>query len=180
MKQFTVRYFDNFRRTSFDVILDENISTEDLIKMLDKEVTKRGYAIVDSRSISIMGLQEISEDKPLSGNQPVSIVYTNVVCPNNAYRFDYVNGIEYFFHTEERNHIMSPHIHAKTSGDEIRFTLSGEILDGSFKSPSKAKEAKKYVKTNSSLLKAAWDSTIYEGHPLTKKVIEADKDKWLI
>ena len=75
---------------------------------------------------------------------------------------------------------MSPRVHVKTAGDEeIRFSFDGEVLDGSFKSTSKTKEAIKYVKANSTLLKAVWNSTIYEGHPLTKKVIEAEKDKWL-
>lgn len=182
MKQISVQYYDTFREDTFILDVDENLSNQELIHFLDDEVAKRGFPTGDKRRIYIVGILDspYDEDRPLLLNRPLSIVYSNIVCPSSAQEFDRENGIQYYFHTDERNHLMNPHIHAKTNGDEtMSFALNGTWVAGRFKSPAKMKEAKRYIEQNHDIIKAAWDAVIKKGYPLTRQEIEQDYDRWL-
>lgn len=90
----------------------------------------------------------------------VTIVYSNVVAPDNAYEYARDNGIVYFFHTNEANHRFQPHIHARYSGEEIKVHFKNFRVEGKFKNKQKQKEAISYIKENINELIEEWHKII--------------------
>ena len=61
---------------------------------------------------------------------------------------DRYQGIVYFFHSNENG--ISPHIHARYSGDEISVDLITMAITGSFKNRKKQREAFNFIKKRKS------------------------------
>lgn len=87
-----------------------------------------------------------------------SIIYCEIVPPNNAYEYDRKDGIVYFFHISEKGHLSYPHIHARYAGDEISIYFSNFRVVGDMKSKTKMKLAIAYVKQNIEALREEWNS----------------------
>lgn len=103
-----------------------------------------------------------SFDKLLLSQGSATIIYSDVIAPENAYEFGRENGIVYYFHTQEKNHLFDPHIHAKYSGEELRIRLKDFSYDGSLKSPAKIKEAINYVRNHLKDIRAEWNRINYD------------------
>ena len=86
-----------------------------------------------------------------------TIVYLDIVSPNNSGEFDRENGIIYFFHTSENGHLLYPHIHAQYAGDEICIYLKDYRIIGKFESRTKQKEAIEYVKKHRKAVSREWN-----------------------
>ncbi len=87
----------------------------------------------------------------------ITVFYSEVVALNNAVNYDEVDGITFFFHTNEKNHIYQPHIHVSYSGKTISISLKDYTITGDFKNPKKIKTAINYVKENIDDLLQAWE-----------------------
>lgn len=85
------------------------------------------------------------------------IFYSDVIAPENAYRYDQAAGITYLFHTNEGNHIKSPHVHAEYGNDDICIFFSNFHVEGHFRNRRKEREAVNYVKENLDKLQAEWN-----------------------
>jgi hypothetical protein len=87
------------------------------------------------------------------------IFYSDVIVPENAYRYDQFGGIEYLFRTNEGNHIASPHIHARYDNFNICIFFSNFRVEGHFRKQHRRKEreAVNYVKEHLDELQAEWN-----------------------
>jgi hypothetical protein len=144
-----IQYIDNFTRMDFgEFILATSNLKNDLIPFVFGVLAARecaynadkGYFMYrfDKQLISFNDVDVLEVLK----NNKIEVVYSEVVLPSVACNIDEVGGIDFFLHTNEKNHIGRPHIHAKYSGEEISIDIfSGEIIAGSFKSPAKQRLA---------------------------------------
>lgn len=96
----------------------------------------------------------------LKGNE--TIIYSDIVAPQGAYVYDREDGIDFFFHTSENDHLANPHIHARYAGEEISIYFSNFKVIGEFKSKKKQKQAVAYVQTNLDKLQKQWEN-IFDG-----------------
>lgn len=78
----------------------------------------------------------------------------------NSYEHARENGIKYFFHTNEKNHLYFPHIHAKYGEDEISISLVDCKITGKFKNQKKQMEAIKYVAEHLDDMNKVWDDIV--------------------
>ncbi|MBR0414262.1 MAG: DUF4160 domain-containing protein [Clostridia bacterium] len=85
------------------------------------------------------------------------IVFSEVAVPQNAVEFARQDGLVFFFQTSEKCHLFFPHVHVSYSGETIQVSLKDYHCEGNFKTPSKQKEAKKYVKKNKEKLLKEWN-----------------------
>lgn len=68
------------------------------------------------------------------------------------------NGIKYFLHPNESNHLYQPHIHASYGGEELKVSLNDRIvLEGKFKNKKKQKEALKTIINNKQEFLSYWN-----------------------
>ncbi len=87
----------------------------------------------------------------------ITVLYSEVVALNNAAFYKEKDGIVFFFHTNEKNHMYQPHVHASYSGKTISISLNDYTITGDFKNPKKTKTAINYVKENIDDLLQAWE-----------------------
>lgn len=87
----------------------------------------------------------------------ITVLYSEVVALNNAAFYKEKDGIVFFFHTNEKNHMYQPHVHASYSGKTISISLNDYTITGDFKNPKKIKTAINYVKENIDDLLQAWE-----------------------
>lgn len=74
-----------------------------------------------------------------------------------------IDGIKFFFHTNEKDIHHVPHIHCKYSGSETRINLENlEIMDKPFKK-SKMKRALEIISENQNKLINYWESVVING-----------------
>lgn len=82
-------------------------------------------------------------------------------------------GIKYRFHNNEKStHHHVPHVHCSYGGEEIRINLLNcSIMDNKeFKSHSKTKSAKDYVKLHRNELLDFWDNVVDKDNDFCKKI----------
>lgn len=94
------------------------------------------------------------------------IIYSDIVALNNAHSFYENDGIRYFFHTNESNHLYNPHVHAENGGDEISINLRNFRIKGKFSNNKKQKIAVRFVRDNRKKFMQAWNALIKEGRCL--------------
>ena len=97
----------------------------------------------------------LSEYRDFEGNE--TVVYSDIPAQNNHYSYDRKDGVDYFFHTSEKEHAPYPHIHARYSGEEISIYFSDFSVKGKFKSRQKQKQAIAYVEENLEKLNKEWE-----------------------
>lgn len=100
-------------------------------------------------------LLQIKPFMPLEDEKEV--IYSESTIPYNAYRFIKCDGIDYIFHTDERNHLYDPHVHATYNGKDISISLKSLKTYGTLDNRSKENIAKKYVKDNKDDLLKMWN-----------------------
>ena len=96
----------------------------------------------------------------LKGNE--TIIYSDIVAPQGAYACGQEDGINFFFHTSENDHLANPHIHARYAGEKISIYFSNFKVIGEFKSKKKQKQAVAYVQANLDKLQKQWEN-IFDG-----------------
>ena len=109
--------------------------------------------------ISNQGITSIEKGETIPFDASL-IVYSEVTALNNAYRYDEKDGIIFYFHTDENNHLFFPHIHASYSGKEMLISLDSLETTGSLYNRKKEKIAIKYVSQNKSELLEFWNRLI--------------------
>lgn len=87
----------------------------------------------------------------------ISIIYYEVIKPDNEVTCAEFDGIKFYFQTSENCHLYYPHIHVSHSGDKISISLRNFRVKGKFKNPNKMKIATKYVKDNVEKLLEEWE-----------------------
>ena len=97
----------------------------------------------------------LPEYRAFEGNE--TVIYSDIPAQNNAYIYDRKDGIDYFFHTSEKEHAKYPHVHARYSGKEISIYFSDFSVKGKFESIPKQKQAVAYVKENLEKLNKEWE-----------------------
>lgn len=83
------------------------------------------------------------------------------------------DGIKYTFKNNEKSiHSKLPHIHCEYAGETIRISLEDfNILDNKpFKSPTRTKQAKKYVENHQEELLNYWDNVVDKDNCYNKKL----------
>ena len=95
-------------------------------------------------------------------NTDIEVFYLDIIAPQNASSFYESDGIRFFFHTNEGNHLHYPHVHAENSGDEISISLEDFRVEGQFRSRKKQKIAIQFVQKNHVKFEEAWNKIIYE------------------
>lgn len=90
-----------------------------------------------------------------------AILYCEIIPPNSAYHWDLKDGIEYYFHYNEKPHEHNPHIHARIKdGGKISIYLKDFHTVGRFKNAPKKTVAVKYVKMNYASIMKEWETNI--------------------
>lgn len=80
-------------------------------------------------------------------------------------------GINFFFHTNEKDIHHIPHIHCKYSGEEFRVNLiTLDILDKAFKNNKYTKIAIDVIKTNRLELLRYWEKVVLKGESVKFKM----------
>lgn len=90
----------------------------------------------------------------------LQLVFLNIIPLNNAKEYDRLNGIVIFFHTSEKCHLFSPHIHAKYADETIKIDLDTFDVIGSFSNRKKQREAIAYAINNKQKLLSEWEEII--------------------
>ncbi len=109
--------------------------------------------------ISSQGIIPIEKGKEISRDIS-SVIYSEVTAINNAYRYDEKDGVIFYFHTDENNHLFFPHIHVSYSGKDMLISLESLETTGSLNNRSKNKLAIKYVSQNKAKLLKEWNRLI--------------------
>ena len=93
-------------------------------------------------------------------NQCIELFYTKIIAPNCAKEFDRINGIIFYFHTNENNHREYPHVHVNYSGEQVSINLKNFKINGCFKNKNKEMFVLNYVKRNKTVLLNEWEKII--------------------
>lgn len=88
-----------------------------------------------------------------------TIVYSAIIAIENAKVFDREDGITYFFHSSESEHVKYPHVHARYGNEKISIYFSDYRIVGTMRS-AKKKKAIAYVKLHIEDLKEAWGNDV--------------------
>lgn len=82
-----------------------------------------------------------------------------------------LNGIKFFFHTNEKDIHNKPHIHCRYSDEEFRIDLNDlQIMDKPFKNKSKTKLALNCIKKNKESLINYWNKVVVKGEKVKFKM----------
>lgn len=112
------------------------------------------FAILTETGLAPLETLKIEE------NSDLTFVYVQLVYPNSAAEYDRKNGIRYYINSSEKPHKAYPHVHAECADGAISVSLKDYTYTGKFKSPSKEKEAIRFVKDNCRELLDLWEHTI--------------------
>lgn len=161
-----LKYVSNVTRKDIGTFSpSENASYESVLSEILTRFANAGVS-VDAETNH---LYTIIEDiwKPLSESDlshsgEIEIIYSDIVAPQNACFFHEADGIVYFFHTNEGNHLHQPHVHAKNSGRETSIYLKTFRADGDL-GTKKQKIAVRFVKKHHAKFEEAWNKIIHEG-----------------
>ena len=85
------------------------------------------------------------------------IIYSETIIPCNAYRFKNSDGIDYIFHTNERNHMFDPHVHAIYDNKDMFISLNSDKTIGTLGNKHKESIAKRYVYDNREAFLEKWN-----------------------
>ena len=96
-------------------------------------------------------------DVDLIDDEEISIVYSEIVKPDNAKEYNRENGIIYYINTSEKTHLEFPHVHAKYSGETISISLIDYSVIGKYRTRNKQKEAVEYIKRHHQPLIDMWN-----------------------
>ncbi len=152
-----LRYIDNFKKILINSVEYSEIIEEDVTEAIKMHYKKGGYSVEDKENLYIIkdGKWLPFDENLLEDN--TEIIYSKVVIPQNAIQFARQDGLVFFFQTSEKCHLFFPHVHVEYSGETIQIALSDYHCEGSFKNPSKQKQAVKYVKKNKKNLLKEWN-----------------------
>ena len=150
-------YSNNVSRATFEENLSEYASAEDIIRVF----SIHGYPATDDQKLYLMlDGNTVPFSAEMLSTPGITIVYSDVVALNNAVGFDFYEGIRYFFHTDEKNHEHTPHVHAacNQAGGVLWIPLDNpENYIGHYNNSAKETQAVKYVKKNYNALMERWN-----------------------
>ncbi len=156
-------YMNNVCRKTLGIIKYHKLSNDNfwnsLFKLLEYYDHQFNKLYGQLYSISSKGMFPIEKGEEISSDV-YSVMYSEVKSPNNAYRYAEKDGVTFYFHTNENNHMFFPHIHASYSGKEIFISLKTLETTGSLNNRKKEKIAKKYVSQNKVKLLDEWNRLI--------------------
>ncbi len=95
-------------------------------------------------------------------NNLLQLVFISMIPLNNAKEYDRFNGIVIFFHTSEKCHLFSPHIHATYADETIKIFLDTFDIIGKFSNRKKQREVLDYARKNRFKLLSEWKNTVYD------------------
>lgn len=177
LKPYSVKYnyVNNF---------DEKKTLKQIIDSLSKKVSigQFNYFVLENINYLLWGKYfdesiifdiEIDEDKILNtpirdlenqfeiSRMPICFHVNPVGMGGNVGNYE---GIEFFFHTNEKDIHHQPHIHCKYSEEEFRVDLNDlYIIDKPFKNKSKNKIVLKKIKENQKELLNYWNEVVVNG-----------------
>ena len=97
----------------------------------------------------------------LTSDDVKEIIYAHLVKPDNAYEYAYEDGISYYFHTNEGNHIHYPHIHAKLGrGEEVSIYFKDLRVVGEARNRRKIRQAQEWIAAHMDELMEEWNRII--------------------
>lgn len=158
--------FNNLRREEVgQVSLQEIRSEKDIPVALMHRFQKLGCVVQPGRGNLCIrqGNELIPFDEKLLLYDDVTVVYLDIIKPDNVLEFDRKNGISYFFHTSEKGHRGFPHIHARYSDEEISIYFKDFDIIGEYKSKTKQKEAVDFVRDHMKELIREWNRIVQYG-----------------
>lgn len=160
----TIKYISNFCRDSLGEIKYDPGLLDDFWSSVLNLLDEKGHPYNGDKGCfyckdEIGTIKSVDKNKLLSDNA-VELIYSEVVAPNCAYRYGEQEGVIFFFHTEENNHLFFPHIHASYSGKEIQIALDSGSIIGSLGNRKKEKAALKYVADNKDKMLLEWNRLI--------------------
>ncbi len=153
-------YIDNFKYQCLgEFCWDNSRDLDDLYGLINDLFASHGLQDFNQERLRIRTLDKLL---PISKElffdlQEATLLYLAVVPANAAAVYDREDGLIYFFHTNERNHLYYPHIHVKYNDEEISISLKDFSLTGNFESLKKMKVAIRYVKNHQQKLMTEWD-----------------------
>lgn len=144
-----LRYRNNINLTDIgEISVEELNSLKDSIQAILQLFQDSGHKCI--LGIDMLYVYQAGKTLPLDEVKELQddavITYYDILPLNNAAKYDRKNGILYFFHVSESEHINHPHIHAKYAENEISIYLRDFHVVGTLKNKSKQKEALSYVK----------------------------------
>ena len=154
-------YMNNVHKIKLaDIPYNLNDTAETILPQIVDTLNKSNHAFDNSKGrLYISKSNDIFpfEKSIILDETQITVLYSEVAALNNAVNYDEVDGITFFFHTNEKNHMYQPHIHASYSGKTISISLKDYTIMGNFKNPKKIKTAINYVKENIDDLLQAWE-----------------------
>lgn len=179
------RKFEDIRKyikDCFCIKRDLEVYVENLIEVLyDNCLSEKAFELLDINYLELIKIVDkvkISELLDICNHniKTINITYNVEIGIGKAYGEE--DGIKYRFHNNEKSiHNDIPHIHCKYGKEEIRIKLLDcNIMDNkSFKSPTKTKKARRYVKKNQKELLEIWENVVDKDNVLNKKILKSSK-----
>lgn len=151
----------NFSRKLIEFHILNSENDKHLFLSIKKHLKKLGYD-TETTCFTSIDNHVLSEDNISNfiKNNELEIKLIHIVTPQNAKEFTRLNGLVYFFHTNENQHEHSPHIHVKYAEDEISIYLKDFCVIGKLKNNKKEKEAIRFVKHNIDKINNEWNKII--------------------
>lgn len=165
MKNFTVCILTNGGRKRYEIELDEAATLNDITEQLDEAFLSCGYSMIGTRTVHVrLKNKEIVDlgQVDLTSDDIEEIVYARLVKPDNTYEYAYEDGISYYFHTNEGNHMHYPHIHVRLGeGEEVSIYFKDMRVVGEAKNHRGVRQAQKWVAAHMDELIKVWNRIIY-------------------
>jgi hypothetical protein len=155
----TVKFVSNVRRETVGCIEYESGSLGgDILKSIYNCLEEAKHPVMSHGSlyINVDGEWTVLTADTVLPYADTEILYSEVIALSNAAEYDRVNGVVFFFHTNEGNHLYSPHIHAKYGEHEMKIHLISFTCIGDLENKQKTKFAVCYAKKNQSALLSEW------------------------
>lgn len=161
LKLLEILLVTNFKKLKITITNINCINYTELIKLIKNEILielnefklenlyfKNNIPMVES----VLN-QYISDDK-------LEMIYKNIVYPECAKIYSRIDGLTFFFHTNENNHKFYPHIHVRYGEEEIAIGLKNFKITGHMKNKNKVKFALQYTIKNSKKMLEEWNNLI--------------------
>ncbi len=159
-----VLYMNNVKRESLgNISYNRYEKAINLLPDILKCIENSGYSYDRNKCgiyVSIHGVLQSLYEVDFINDENLTIIYSEIQSLNNSVFFDEKDGVIFFFHTNEKNHKYSPHVHASYSGNEISISLTDFHIKGSLKNLKKNRLAVDYVKANLDDFLEKWNNCI--------------------
>lgn len=161
LKLLEINLITNFKKSKITIQDIECLTYFQLIDMIKNKVLTElnDFKIENLYFRNNISVSESLINQHISNNS-LQIFYKSIVSPKCAKEYCRLDGLIFFFHTNEDNHKFNPHIHVLYNEEEISIYLKDFDIIGSFKNKKKQKIALQYVMNNSKLMLEEWNKLI--------------------